>query len=56
MRSASLGPPKSALMASGERVVFGGGALGSAALAEEFSTLHLRSSFIAGVIAMMAEF
>lgn len=53
MRSASEGPPKSALRASGFRLRFeGGGAFGSAAEAEEFSTLHLRSSFMPGSIVL----
>lgn len=44
-------------MASAGRALFcGGGAVGSAAVAEEFSTLHLRSSLIAGGMAMMAAF
>lgn len=51
MRSASEGPPKSALRASGLRWRFVGGAVdGSLAVVEEFSTLHLRSSFMPGSI------
>ncbi len=51
MRSASEGPPNSALRASGLRWRFvGGAAEGSLAVVEEFSTLHLRSSFMPGSI------
>lgn len=49
MRSASLGPPKRAAIASGLRPrVVGGGADGSFRMAEEFSTPHLRSSLRPG--------
>lgn len=44
------------MASAGRALVCGGGALGSAAVAVEFSTLHLRSSFIAGGMAMMADF
>lgn len=54
IRSASEGPPKSVLRASGFRLRFeGGGAFGSAVEAAEFSTLHLRSSFIPGSIVVL---
>ena len=51
MRSASLGPPKREARASGfsPRLV-GGAASGSLSVVEEFSTLHLRSSFSPGSI------
>ena len=49
IRSASDGPPKSALRASGFRCRFVGGPVeGSLAVVEEFSTLHFRSSFMPG--------
>lgn len=44
IKSASLGPPKRELRASGLRPRFSGGAAdGSLDVEEEFSTLHLRS-------------
>jgi len=51
IRSASLGPPNSEFSASGLSPRFAGGAAsGSLAVAEEFSTLHLRSSLRPGSI------
>lgn len=51
MRSASLGPPKRAEIASGLRPrVVEGGAEGSLRVADEFSTPHLRSSLRPGSI------
>lgn len=44
------------MASAGRALVCGGGAVGSAAVAEEFSTLHLRSSFIDGGIAIVVDF
>lgn len=50
IRSASEGPPKRAARASGLSVLCGGGAAGSAAVEEEFSTLHFSRVDIFGSI------
>ncbi len=51
IKSASEGPPKRALSASGFRCRFVGGAVdGSLDVVEEFSTDHLRSSLRPGSI------
>lgn len=49
IKSASEGPPKREFRASGLKWRFvGGAAVGSLAVVEEFSTLHLRSSLRPG--------
>lgn len=53
IRSASEGPPKRAASASGLSVLWGGGAVGSAAVEEEFSTLHFRRVDMLGSIAVV---
>lgn len=56
MRSASLGPPKRELSASGLRCLLEGGAVSrSLAVVVEFSTLHFRSSLSPGSMVYFEE-